>query len=81
MAQNDALKRAAVVIDALAAKFPDRILTFHGGAIETPADVERFLKAEPRLHGYVGGSSAERFPIERSVVEVTQAFRSIRRQK
>ena len=30
-------------------------------------------------HGYVGGSSAERFPIETSVVEVTRAFRSIRR--
>ncbi len=56
-------------------------MTCHGGAIETPADVERFLHAEPRLDGYVGGSSAERFPIEQSVVEVTRPFRSIRLPK
>jgi predicted TIM-barrel enzyme len=50
-------------------------------AIETPADLERFLEAEPRLSGYVGGSAAERFPIETSVVEVTRAFRAIRLPK
>ena len=77
MAHDAALARAAAILDALAGKFADRIVTCHGGAIETPADVERFLQAEPRLDGYVGGSSAERFPIETSVVEVTRAFRSI----
>jgi predicted TIM-barrel enzyme len=78
MANDAALARAGAILDALAQKFADRIVTCHGGAIETPADVEGFLKAEPRLDGYVGGSSAERFPIETSVVEVTKAFRSIR---
>jgi len=81
MAQGDALARAAAVLDALAAKFSDRIVTCHGGTIETPADVARFVAAEPRLDGYVGGSSAERFPIEQSVIEVTRAFRGIRRRK
>ena len=52
------------ILDALAAKYSGRIVTCHGGAIETPADFEQFLQREPRLHGYVGGSSAERFPIE-----------------
>ena len=73
-----ALGRAAAILDALSAKFSDRLVTCHGGAIETPLDFEQFLQAEPRLHGYVGGSSAERFPIEKSVVEATRAFRSIR---
>jgi predicted TIM-barrel enzyme len=73
-----AISRAATIIDALAVKFSDRIVTCHGGAIESPADFERFLRAEPRLQGYVGGSSAERFPIEESVVEVTRQFRAIR---
>jgi predicted TIM-barrel enzyme len=72
------LTRAGAVIDALSAKYSDRIVTCHGGAIEAPADFERLLEAEPRLHGYVGGSSAERFPIESSVVEATRRFRSIR---
>lgn len=81
LAADVARQRTGAVIDALSAKFSDRIVTCHGGAIETPADFERFLKVEPRLHGYVGGSSAERFPIETSVVEVTRQFKSIKLAK
>ena len=39
---------------------PDRIVTCHGGAIETPVDFERFLQAEPAFtwlcRGLVGGT-------------------------
>lgn len=73
--------RAAAVIDALAKEFPDRIVTCHGGGIESPADFEAFLKAEPRLHGYVGGSSAERFPVEQSVTEAARQFKGLRLPK
>jgi predicted TIM-barrel enzyme len=75
------LSRATAILDALAPKYPDRIVTCHGGAIETAADFEQLLQSEPRFHGYVGGSSAERFPIETSVVEVTRQFRSVRLPK
>jgi predicted TIM-barrel enzyme len=78
---STALARAAAVLDALAGRFADRIVTVHGGAIETPADVARFLAAEPRLDGYVGGSSAERFPIESAVVAAAEAFTRIRRPR
>jgi len=81
LAEDVARKRAGAVLDALSAKFSDRIVTCHGGAIETPADFERFLKLEPRLNGYVGGSSAERFPIETSVVEAARQFKSIKLPK
>jgi predicted TIM-barrel enzyme len=70
--------RAGKMLDALSTKFSDRIVTCHGGAIETPADFERFLKMEPRLQGYVGGSSAERFPIETSVVQATREFKNVK---
>jgi predicted TIM-barrel enzyme len=33
------------------------------------------------LHGYVGGSSAERFPIETSVVQATRQFKSLKLPK
>lgn len=79
MAQDAALARAAAVIGALAGKYKDRIVTIHGGAIETPDDFAKFWKSEPRIDGYVGGSSAERFPIETAVVDVTRRFRDIRR--
>ena len=78
LSEDAARMRASAVIDALLREYPDRIVTCHGGGIETPADFERFLKSEPRLHGYVGGSSAERFPVEKSVVEATRQFKSIR---
>jgi len=81
LAEDVARKRASAVLDALSAKFSDRIVTCHGGAIETPADLERFLKLKPRLNGYVGGSSAERFPIETSVVEAARQFKSIKLPK
>jgi predicted TIM-barrel enzyme len=81
LGEDASRKRAGAVLDALSAKFSDRIVTCHGGAIETPADFERFLRIEPRLHGYVGGSSAERFPIETSVVQATRQFKSLKLPK
>src|SRR5262245_47601996 len=78
LAQQAAVARAAAILDALSARFSDRIVTCHGGGIETPQDFERFLAAEPRLDGYVGGSSAERFPIEASVAEAARRFRSVK---
>ena len=81
LANDAAVARAAAILDALAPRYSDRIVTCHGGAIETADDFAAFWAAEPRLDGYVGGSSAERFPIEKSVVEATQRFRAIRRPK
>src|SRR5215510_5237662 len=81
LGEDAARKRAGLLLDALSAKFPERIVTCHGGAIETPTDFERFLKIEPRLHGYVGGSSAERFPIEMSVVQAARQFKNVKLPK
>jgi predicted TIM-barrel enzyme len=44
LAEDAARKRAGAVLDALSGKFSDRVVTCHGGAIETSADFERFLK-------------------------------------
>jgi len=79
MAEDAAVQRTASVLDALAGKYSDRVVTIHGGAIETPEHFAQFWKHEPRIDGYVGGSSAERFPIETSVIDVTKRFRAIRR--
>jgi predicted TIM-barrel enzyme len=81
LGEDAARKRAGIMLDALSAKFPECIVTCHGGAIETPTDFERFLKIEPRLHGYVGGSSAERFPIETSVVQAARQFKNVKLPK
>jgi len=79
--EDASTERTATVIDALQAKHSDLIVTCHGGSIETPEDFEAFLKNEPRLDGYVGGSSAERFPIEESVPRVTAGFKAVKLAK
>lgn len=78
LSQEDSVDRTASILDALSAKHSDLIFTCHGGGIENPDDFTAFLKQEPRLDGYVGGSSAERFPIEASVPDVTKAFKAVK---
>ncbi len=79
LGEDKSLERAAAIFDALAPKYSDLIYTCHGGAIEYPPQFEAFLANEPRFDGYVGGSSAERFPIEESVPKTTRAFKAISR--
>jgi len=74
---DDGAQRSAAILDALAAKHSDLIVTCHGGAIETPEHFAQLLALEPRLDGYVGGSSAERFPIEESVAKASQGFKAV----
>lgn len=71
--------RTATICDALAGEFSDRLVTVHGGSIETPDDFAALIERAPRIDGYVGGSSAERFPIEESVPKAAEAFKSVRR--
>ncbi|MFQ5914126.1 MAG: phosphoenolpyruvate hydrolase family protein [Nitrospinota bacterium] len=78
---EEAAQRAAAVCDALsplAARNGDLIVTCHGAFLESPSDFEALLAREGRLDGYVGGSSAERFPIEKAVPEATKAFKAVR---
>lgn len=75
---DEAAQRAACVFDTLSSRWPDLIFTCHGGSIETAQDFEALLNREPRFDGYVGGSSAERFPIEESVPAAARSFKSVR---
>lgn len=75
--QVASLERTQVICDALRSDFPDTIITVHGGFIESPETFKSLLENEPRIDGYVGGSSAERFPIEESVPEAAQRFKSV----
>jgi len=81
MELEEAVARAAAICDVVCAKYPDIFITCHGGGIETPEDFVAFLESEPRLDGYVGGSSAERFPVEEAVPKATQGFKSVKLKK
>ena len=71
--------RAAAILDALAAKFSDRIITCHGGAIETPGRL-RAISCEPS-RACTAMSAARRRSASRSRrrwSRSTRAFRAIR---
>lgn len=63
MNRDAAVMRAAAVLDALAGKYADRIVTCHGGAIETPEDFADFLKSS---RGSTAMSAARRRSASRS---------------
>jgi predicted TIM-barrel enzyme len=81
MKVDDSAHQAASIFDALSSRFSDLIYTCHGGAIESAEHFAAFLEREPRFDGYVGGSSAERFPIEQAVPEASRLFKSVKLKK
>jgi predicted TIM-barrel enzyme len=65
------------IIDVVKKKKPETLVTCHGGAAETPQDVKYLLDKRRGLDGYVGGSTAERIPVEKSITEAVRGFKSI----
>ena len=65
------------IIDLVKSKKPEVIVTCHGGATVTPQDVQYLLDKTKGLDGYVGGSTAERMPVEKSITEAVKGFKDI----
>jgi predicted TIM-barrel enzyme len=66
------------MIDAVKGKKPETLVTCHGGATVTPQDVEYLLQKTKGLDGYVGGSTAERLPVEKGITEAARSFKSVK---
>jgi len=66
------------IIDAVKTKKPETIVTCHGGAAVTPQDVQYLMDKTKGLDGYVGGSTAERLPVETSITAAVMDFKNIR---
>jgi predicted TIM-barrel enzyme len=65
------------IINTVKRKKPDVLVTCHGGATETPQDVQYLLEKVEGLDGYVGGSTAERLPVEKSITQAVKGFKDI----
>ncbi len=59
---------------------PDVILVAHGAALETPFDAQYILD-HTSGHGFWTGSSTERIPIERAVLQAASEFTNLRFSK
>jgi predicted TIM-barrel enzyme len=76
MTLDDAAQLSQKIFDAARKVNKDIILVAHGGPIETPKDAEYIFK-HTNAQGFLGGSAAERMPIEKAIVEATQEFKNI----
>jgi predicted TIM-barrel enzyme len=66
------------IVDTVKEKNPEALVTCHGGAAVSPRDVEYLLEKTKGLHGYVGGSTAERLPVETSITAAVRDFKEVK---
>lgn len=53
----------------------DVIKLIYGGPVKTPIDVQYIHSSNENLMGYIGGSAFERIPSEKSITNITKAFK------
>lgn len=66
------------IVDAVKGRRPQTLVTCHGGATVTPQDVQYILDHTQGLDGYVGGSTAERLPVELSITAAVKSFKNVK---
>ena len=65
------------LLEIVKKKKPETLLTCHGGATVTAEDVQYLLDRVRGLDGYVGGSTAERLPVEKSITAAVKSFKDV----
>ena len=73
---DDAVELTQEVFDAALSVNPDIILFAHGGPMKGPKEAE-YVVRKTNAHGFIGGSAAERIPIEKAVFEATKEYKAV----
>ena len=73
---DDAVELTQEVFDAALSVNPDIILFAHGGPMKGPKEAE-YVVRKTNAHGFIGGSAAERIPIEKAVLEATKEYKAV----
>lgn len=76
---DEAVERIQTICDRAKKLNPEVLVICHGGPIAFPEDFEQVLRRTSNVDGFMGGSSGERFPVEKSVTEVTGKYKTISR--
>jgi len=76
MSLDEAAQLSQKIFDAARKVNKNVILFAHGGPIEGPKEVEYIFK-NTNAQGFTGGSAAERMPIEKAILEVTEEYKNI----
>lgn len=80
MTLDDACELTQKIIDAARKVKKDVIVFGHGGPIEGPKEVE-YMYQHTDAQGFVGGSAAERIPLEKGILETTKTYKQIQFKK
>lgn len=72
---DEATQRSQEMFEAAREVNPDVILFAHGGPIEGPKEAAHVVR-NTLADGFIGGSAAERVPIEKAILAVTQEYKS-----
>lgn len=72
---DEATEKSQEMFDAALGVNPDILLFAHGGPIEGPKEAAHVMR-NTSAHGFIGGSAAERMPIERAILAATQEYKS-----
>lgn len=75
---DEAAGRVQAIIDAVAELASDGLVICHGGPIARPEDFKYVLERTRGLVGFMGGSAAERFPVEQGIKDATERFKAVR---
>lgn len=76
MTLEEATEQSQLMFDAALEENPEVILFAHGGPIEGPAEAAHVIK-NTDAHGFIGGSAAERVPIEKAILEITREYKDV----
>jgi predicted TIM-barrel enzyme len=74
---DEVVEKTQAICDASKRENPDVLVICHGGQMSFPENVEYVLSRTSGVDGFMGGSSGERFPVEKGVTEVTRGFKAI----
>ncbi|MBT3352012.1 MAG: phosphoenolpyruvate hydrolase family protein [Nitrospinaceae bacterium] len=74
----EAAESCTPILEAVKKLNEDVFVAIHGGPIAFPDDVRELRKHVPVLDGFLGGSSAERLPVEGPIRKAISDFKSIK---
>lgn len=74
----DAVVKIQTILDASRKLNPDVLVICHGGPIAIPDDFAVVAQKVKGIDGYMGGSSGERFPVEKGITEQTRKYKGIK---
>ena len=75
---DETCERTEKMFEAAMQENPDIIFTCHGGPLEDPKAVQECFR-RTGVHGFVGASSIERIPVEKTIRDTVLEFKSLKR--